>query len=523
MKSKKNAALLLTAAMLVSIVTGCSSGGDSGTSTSSGSSSSESSGTENAEKEIVEISMVHMLNPEINLKDNPVLDKIEEELGIRLIIEAPPVNDYWTRTQVIMSTGAMPDLMLEGTDVNFEKWSSEGLLADITDDIQNYPNLMKNISEQQWGDTTALHDGKIYGVPRCNSYDYWGFMINKEWLENVGMEAPTTIEEFIEVCDAFTHKDPDGNGKDDTYGVSLGTEITHLRNDFISTAYNISLHVGMPDANGEYVLNQFKSGYMDYLDTLRQMYADNILDREFITHKADENLEKFAQGRVGIVGASGKSYISELEKYDLDVTKYQYCAPLTLEEGDAPKYMMPPSNWCAFLINADTDKKDDILRLLDWANSEEGFILTHLGIQGEHYESYDLETRTLVRTPEQELAVKEVCGDMFGFANAYDGRALIEGGSTEESTALWRENVEAANQGVEYYYTPFVKVLFSMQSDFPDETEYLSNLEIRYVTGDADAEELTSYIEEYGEKVQEYSAEYAAFMEENPVQIKTEA
>lgn len=513
MKGKKKLAMFLALTMLTGALAGCGSSDDTGSGTGS-------TGGDSGEKEVVEIKMVHMLNAEMDVKDNPVLDKIEEELGIRLVIEAPPVNDYWTRTQVIMSTGSMPDLMLEGTDVNFEKWSSEGLLADITDDIQNYPNLMKNISEQQWGDTTARHDGKIYGVPRCNSYDYWGFMINKEWLENLNLEAPTTIEEFIEVCDAFTNDDPEGNGKDDTYGVSLGNQITDLRNDFISTAYNISLHVGMPDANGDYVLNQFKSGYMGYLDTLRQMYSENILDREFITHKASENVEKFAQGRVGIVGASGKSYISELETYGLDVTKYQYCPPLVLEEGDAPKYMMPPSNWCAFLINADTDKKDDVLRLLDWANSEEGFILTHLGIQGEHYESYDLDTRTLVRTEEQELAAKKVCGDMFGFANAYDGRPLIEGGATEESTKIWRENVDAANEGVEYYYAPFVKCLFSMQSDFPDETEYLSNLEVRYVTGEATADELNSFIEEYKGKVKEYSDEYAEFMAENPVEIK---
>ena len=92
--------------------------------------------------------------------------------------------------------------------------------------------------------------------------------------------------------------------------------------------------------------------------------------------------------------------------------------------------------------------------------------------------------------------------------------------ATEESTKIWRENVDAATEGVDYYYAPFVKCLFSMQSDFPDETEYLSNLEVRYVTGEATADELNSFIEEYKGKVQEYSDEYAEFMAENPVEIK---
>ncbi len=34
----------------------------------------------------------------------------------------------------------------------------------------------------------------------------------------LGLEAPTTLDEFMEVAKAFTFNDPDGNGKDDTYG-----------------------------------------------------------------------------------------------------------------------------------------------------------------------------------------------------------------------------------------------------------------------------------------------------------------
>ena len=54
------------------------------------------------------------------------------------------------------------------------------------------------------------------------------------------MDAPRTVEEFVEVCRAFTTQDPDGNGKADTYGVSFGAQqnsmdsgIWHMNNDFL--------------------------------------------------------------------------------------------------------------------------------------------------------------------------------------------------------------------------------------------------------------------------------------------------
>ncbi len=509
-KKKKTLALILSAMLLSTSLIGCNK--DDGK-------------KEEGKDGVVEIEMVHMLNPEIDVKNNAVLDKIEEELGIRLVIEAPPVNDFWTRTQVMVATGDMPDFFLNGTDVNFEKWSKEGLIADITDDIEKYPNLMKNITKEQWGDTTAMHDGKIYGVPRCNAYDYWGFMINKEWLNKVGMEAPKTVDEFIEVCRAFTNEDPDGNGKNDTYGASFGTDIEggfwSLFNDFFSTAYNISQHTGMPDKNGEFNMKQYTPEYYDYLDAMKKLYEENIIDREFITHKSEEQVEKFAQGRVGIVGMSGKRYMTELEKYGLDPTKYEYCSPLVQKEGDDPKYVMPPSNWCAFLINSETDKKDDILRFLDWANTEEGFVLTHLGIQGQHYESYDIENRSVVQTEEQKLEQQKVAGDMFGFANAFDGRSLIEGGSTPESTKIWKENTEKANEGVKNIYTPFVKCFFSMANEIPDEMKNVSMLEVRYITGESSKEELKDYIDnEFKEKTEKYTKDYQEFMKENPVTIE---
>ena len=101
----------------------------------------------------------------------------------------------------------------------------------------------------------------------------------------------------------------------------------------------------MPDADGSFTLRPLKSKYYDYVTLVRDLYAEGIIDREFITHKAEEHIEKFAQGRVGIVGASGKNFTTNvLEKYSLNPDDYLYCAPLVLEESQDPVYVMPPSD-----------------------------------------------------------------------------------------------------------------------------------------------------------------------------------
>ncbi|MEZ3508011.1 MAG: extracellular solute-binding protein [Lachnospiraceae bacterium] len=480
--------------------------------------------------EVIEVTCVLQLNPEISLENNPVLQKIEEETGVRLIVEAPPSNSFSDRVKILVGTGDMPDFFAFGADVFATQWAEEGLLLDVTDLIGDYPNLSSNISAEQYGDTKLLDDGRIYGIPRPNSYDKHGFLINKKWLDAVGMDAPKTVEEFVEVCRAFTTQDPDGNGVDDTYGASFGAQqssldsgIWHLNNDFLSTAYHISAwHHGMPDADGSFTLRPLKSKYYDYVTLVRDLYAEGIIDREFITHKAEEHIEKFAQGRVGIVGASGKNFTTNvLEKYSLNPDDYLYCAPLVLEESQDPVYVMPPSNWMAYFINAESDKVDAVLRVLDWANSEEGFITMQLGLEGKHYNSYDIETRAIDRTEEQTEAVRKVTSNMFAFANAYQNQEALMGGSTPVMIEKWQKEAGAADEVTKECFTPFVKMLDKIAVEFPDDAQAVNNMEVRYVTGEAELEELKDVIEnDYAPKTADILKEFQDYMAKNPVRFE---
>ena len=488
-------------------------------------------GTATAE-EPVEITVILQLNPEIVLDDNPMVAAIEEKLNIKLNIEAPPQDGFWDRVKMLVATGDMPDLVHYGADIFATQWAEEGLLLDVTDLIPNYPHLDANLTDEQLGDCVFLPDGRVYGIPRANSYDQFGFIINKKWLDAVGMEVPKTVAQFVEVCRAFTFNDPDGNGLDDTFGVSLNAQqasmdsgIWHLHNDFFSMAYSISSwHFGMPDADGSAKLRALKSTYPDYMKQLHEMYAEGIIDREFITHNAEENYEKIGQNRVGIVGASAKNYTTAvLEKYYMNPDDYIYCAPLVLNEGDSPVYAMPPSNWMAYYINANSspEKQDAALRLLDYASSEEGFVLTHLGLAGDHYDSYDIETRSVVRSEEQEKAWRKVTSNMFGFANAYKGMETLQGGSTPEMQAKWAVERNAADAVTLKCYFGFTKMLDEIGVTAPDEVQALNSLEVRYITGAVPFEELQAYItDKYAPVTAEIAQVFADYMAEHPARFE---
>lgn len=305
----------------------------------------------------------------------------------------------------------------------------------------------------------------------------------------------------------------------------MDSGIWSLNNDFISMAYSISSwHHGMPDADGSAKLRCLKSGYPAYMQQLREMYDEGIIDREFITHNAQENYEKFAQQRVGIVGVSGSNYTTNvLEKYGLDPDDYLYCAPLVLSEDDKPVYAMPPSNWMAYYVNASSspEKQDAVLRLLDWANSEEGFIAMQLGIAGVDYNSYDVENRTVDRTEEQAKNVAKVTSNMFAFANALDGFPALQGGSTPEMIQKWQTESAAAEAVTRKCYFGFTKMLDKIGVEFPDDVSALNSLEVRYITGEVSFQELEDFITgTYAPKTEAIAQEFADYMTAHPARYE---
>lgn len=470
-----------------------------------------------------ELSLLLSVNGTITFDDSPVVSMAEELSGYTLNIEAPPSSNYWDRMRLVMASSQIPDIHANGVGEDFEKFAGEGLIADIEDKIVDYPNLMRNITPAQWEDGRSATTGRIMAVPRPNATDYWGYMIRKDWLDAVGMEAPDTLEEFKAVSEAFTFQDPDGNGRQDTYGFTFARNLYSLPTEFINTAFGLSVHDGFPDWNGEYTIEWLNPGFVPHLEYLRSLHEGGGLDPEWLTQMNSEGApeEKFLQGRVGIIFMSQKGmYTLFDENPDLELDNYLFHGPLASPVDGVARMAAPPSNWMAFLMAAD-GKVDESLDFLDFANSEEGFVLFKFGIEGEHYTSYDIETRTIERTPEQLELSKNYLASGFFFANAYLGRPEIEGGLTEATRAKFSEEWGAVQETAEIVEMPFVKVpeLTALWTELPDEVTALETLGQQFVLGEVTKAELEQALADFAANplVQEAQDAYEAYMELNEV------
>ena len=516
---KKLAAITCIMAITLTMFSGCQksdSAKDSAVTSGTGSTGKENNDGQNNEKgKPVKIHILNRVNAEVIVEDNPIIKDLEDKLNVTIEYEAPPINNYNEKLQISMAAGNIPDIIYNwgGADKNYEQWAGDGLLAELDDKIQNYPNIMATIPEDYWNAIRSTKTGKIQAVPKCNVDNYWGFVINQQWLDNLGLKAPTNLQELKEVAHQFTHNDPDKNGKDDTYGLSyaMGTFVDMIP---IKTAFGLT--DGVKDTDGQYKISQKKSGYIPYLTYLRDLYADGALDPEFFTNEYAVDDEKLAAGTAGIKVGHQVDVMGFLADTPDACERFTYIGPPANDKGERNCYITP-SMWGAWMISADADV-DKCLELLDYGMSEEGFVLMALGREGVDYNSYDYKSRSVDRTEEQENALKSISSSYFTFTYAKDGSsAIVENATTKERLDKYYNDYNAMKSVVTGIRVPSIKapLYTTFSADNPDLITKLSQMEVQYIVGETDLKTFEEFLNNtYFPAAEAMNTEYVQWMED---------
>ena len=139
-----------------------------------------------------------------NFKDLEYFQKLEEATNVQ-INWLMTAKDAWAeKKSLLFASNSLPDAFYGQeilTNVDVIKYASQGMLIPLEDMIDEYmPNLKKILDENpQYRKQITAPDGHIYSLPTINelnptTHDKW--FINKTWLDNLGLEVPTTKEEL---------------------------------------------------------------------------------------------------------------------------------------------------------------------------------------------------------------------------------------------------------------------------------------------------------------------------------------
>jgi multiple sugar transport system substrate-binding protein len=150
-------------------------------------------------------------NTEKTAKD--LAAKFTAKTGVKANVTAL-FDDFETKLQQAAAQKHLPDIVINDT-AQLGALVKQGVVREVNrKDIAGGDKLTPASWEAAKG-----ADGKYYGVP--NSAQSFALFIRKDWREKLGLKVPTSWAELDALATAFTTKDPDGNGKNDTYGYAV--------------------------------------------------------------------------------------------------------------------------------------------------------------------------------------------------------------------------------------------------------------------------------------------------------------
>jgi len=160
--------------------------------------------------------------------DQKFVEQLQQLTNTKLEFIIPPSTGYKEQLQLRLVSGDLPDLLLftDINDVNLRSAVDNGTIVPVNDYLKSATYLTKYSYAESWKSLKFKGDENIYGIPRTSVVREDSFFVRKDWLNKVGFKLPdsheVSIDEFKEIMRKFTKEDPDGDGKDNTYGMALG-------------------------------------------------------------------------------------------------------------------------------------------------------------------------------------------------------------------------------------------------------------------------------------------------------------
>ena len=281
--------------------------------------------------------------------DNGWLKEVEEKTNIHVEIISSSSADALEKRNLLLASGDYPDVFLTDWTCTFTQSDvmqfgvKEEILVPITDYIDEYGTELPALFEYNplFKTTSTAPNGEIYGVARfsecyhCSAYPK--MYIRQDWLDKLGLEMPTTTEEFREVLKAFVTQDPNGNGEADEIGLTGATtwntmlEYCLLGWSFQNIKPDFWLYL---DDAGEVAFSASTDAYREGLRYIKSLYDEGLIDPAAFSQK-DDQLAQTVRQDPKIVGAYVCDHVGMgVNSADYDEYKiYQVMLPLEGPSG----------------------------------------------------------------------------------------------------------------------------------------------------------------------------------------------
>lgn len=238
-------------------------------------------------------------------QNNAMYQMWEDIMGIRVENSILSASSAMTeKFQLAIASDEIPDFAIVDA-TTLASLIKNDMVTDMTDIYDQWAtDNLKQVAGQQNNALFAptISEGRYMAIPVANTVgdSYPILWIRSDWLDKLGLPYPETMEDVFETAEKFTTMDPDGNGKQDTYGLYLDKDLNGL--DAIMAAYEVYSkdEYWVKQEDGTYIAGCTDPDAKVPLEHLAHLYEIGAIDHEFAVKEAAKEEELIASGQIGI-------------------------------------------------------------------------------------------------------------------------------------------------------------------------------------------------------------------------------
>ena len=276
-----------------------------------------------------------------NYAESELNKELEKRTNVKLEYLHPVEGQGTEQFNLMIASGDIPDFIAGGFGEyqgGRRKAFEDGIIIDLKEAIAKYaPDLAKIY--KAYPDLlmdVETEDGKQLFFPFLKGherlYTFFGGFIRKDWLEDLGLKVPETVDELYTTLKIFKEK----KGIDSPFTGNVG----NIKGIYFTGAWGIDQNHFIE--NGKVVYGAIDPRFKEYAKTMAKWYKDGVLDPELATNNSKNIDAKITGSKAGVMfgntGSGLGKYLPLMKdkdpKFDLIAMPY-----LVLKKGDVNPFM----------------------------------------------------------------------------------------------------------------------------------------------------------------------------------------
>ncbi|MGI6381352.1 MAG: twin-arginine translocation signal domain-containing protein [Anaerolineae bacterium] len=331
-----------------------------------------------------------------DFNENSWTQWLEEQTNIDIVYDMALEPDSQVKLNTMVTAGDLPDVIaffyLELPDQ--QVLADQGVVIPLNDLIEQYGFESKMILNRhpEIREQLTLADGQFYSL--------WGYAtvlhvslahkawIYGPWLDTLGLDMPTTTEEYREVLRAFKTGDPNGSGTADEVPLSGGTHSwaepdRFFMNSFVHSSRMGSVNLMVED--GIIKASYVDPGRREGLKYMNSLFDEGLLDPQMFTQDR-EQLTALAENETPLLGSVQMLWYGQFTRWGGESTRWSEYRPIPPLEGPTGLRQTPwnpyqPLGTGSWLITKECEHPEIPFRLADFMYSWEACMRNTWGVK----------------------------------------------------------------------------------------------------------------------------------------------